>query len=157
MVSGGGGRGPAEWWHQQVRDSLEPLFRERRFVGCGNGTCNAPCVSAYTVYSLLLHVAQSLEKRTMYSKTHQAEGQKTPKQNMFFEVYSTETQVAAAFSRRLQAKLCQALHFLQRPAKASYACDNASCCASLHSMLYKKAKRCKYQCLRHGRQRHGSL
>ena len=32
------------------------------------------------------------------------------------------------------------LHFLQGPAEALYACDKASCCPSLHSILYKRAK-----------------
>ena len=74
-----------------------------KFVG--NGTCNASCVFAYT---LLLHVAKSLATRTLYRKTDQAEGQ-----TCLFTVLKPGRRQGLR-----RAKLCQALQFLQRPAKA---------------------------------------
>ena len=49
------------------------------------------------------------------------------------------------------------IHFLQRPAKALYACDNASCSTTCTVCCTNKQKRCKRQCFGHGRQIHGCL
>ena len=74
-----------------------------------------------------LHVAKTRQKTHYLEQTASSGTAKKPKHNVFFQVYSAKPQVTAASSCRLRTELCQALHFLQRPAKALCACDNATC------------------------------
>ena len=112
----------------------------------GNGACSAPCFFAHT---LLLHVAKTPEKRTIYRKTHQAEGHNSlkhptflrftaqkPRRRQRFRADSERNSVKPYTSRRSQLRLDMLVTARLVPHPCTVCCT-------------KRQKRCRHHCFGH--------